>query len=89
MEGSKEWLEGQEPVKVVDQGMVIYLSSLVDNSTFDEQVKEDYYRRMSESMPLEEYEKAKVELLDSQQDKITSGLNYNQGDIVKHLGKLK
>lgn len=89
MEGSKEWLEGQEPVKVVDQGMVIYLSSLVDNSTFDEQVKEDYYRRMSESMPLEEYEKAKVELLDSQQDKITSGLNYNQGDIVKHLRKLK
>lgn len=89
MEGAKEWLDGQEEIKVVDQGMVIYLSSLIENSTFDEFVKEDYFRRMSEGMPLEEYEKAKLELLNSQQDKITSGQNYGQGDIVRHLGKLK
>lgn len=89
MEGSKEWLEDHEPIRVVDQGMILYLSSLVENSTFDEQVKEDYFRRMSESMPLEDYEKAKGELLDSQVDKITAGLNYTQTDLVKHLRKLK
>lgn len=89
MEGAKEWLDGQEEIKVVDQGMVIYLSSLVENSTFDEFVKEDYFRRMSEGMPFEEWEKAKLELLNSQIDKIDSGLNYGQAEIVKKLGKLK
>lgn len=89
MEGAKEWLDGQEEIKVVDQGMVIYLSTLVDNSIFDDFVKEDYYRRMSEAMPIEEYEKVKLELLNNQLDKITSGQNYGQGDIVKHLGKLR
>lgn len=86
---AKDDLDNREEPVVVDQGMRIYLSTLIDNSTFEEFVKEDYYRRMSENMPIEEYEKIKVELQDSQQDKITSGQNYGQGDIVKHLRKLK
>lgn len=81
--------DNQEEFQLVDQGMIIYLSTLVENSIFAEHVKEDYYRRMSEDMPLEDYEKAKTELLEGQQDKITSGLNYGQGDIVKHLKKLR
>lgn len=86
---AKDDPENREEPQIVEQGMLIYMSTLIENSTFDEFVKEDYFRRMSEGMPLEEYERAKLELLNSQQDKITSGLNYGQGDIVKHLGKLK
>lgn len=89
MEGAKEWLDGQEEIKVVTDGMVFYLSSLLATAVFDEQVKEDYFRRMSEDMPLAEYEKMEREIKAGQIDPVTHGDGYKQGDIIKHLGKLK
>ena len=86
---SELFIELRQEIQVVDDGMVFYLSSLLENSIYDEDVKEAYYREMSEGMDINQYNSLKDKFYESQKDKISSGLNYGQNDIVRHLRKLK
>lgn len=90
MESAKDWFgEERTEIQVVDDGMVFYLTSLLENTVFADHVRDYYHGKISKKMLLEDYEKLKTEFYNNQIDKITSGQNYNQGDIVNHLRKLK
>jgi len=90
MESAKDdFFEGRVEIQVVDQGMLFNLSALLENSIFDEDLREAYYREMCEGMDLNRYNELKAKFYEGQKDKITSGLNYGQGDIVNHLRKLR
>lgn len=90
MESAKDWFgEEREEIQVVDDGMIFYLTSLLDNTVFGDHVRDYYYGKISKQMLLEDYNKLKTEFANNQIDKITSGQNFNQKDIVEHLRKLR
>lgn len=66
-----------------------YLESQVMTSTYDPEMQEVLINKIHSGISNEEAENIKNDLLLHQRDPITSGQNYNQTDIKKHLAKLK
>ena len=70
----------------------LYLISLLENTTYDEQAKEKLALRIEGIIKTEDYSKALDNLTMNQiedKDRIAMGLNYNQSDIKKTLKNLK
>ena len=64
------------------------IMNLIDTSTFDTDQRNYLLRGLDELTP-EEADKLISKLLSNQLDRLTSGMNYNQGDIKEHMTKLK
>ena len=70
----------------------LYLLSLLENTTYDEQAKEKLAMRIEGILKQEDYTKALSNLQMNQiedKDRISMGLPYNQSDIKKTLKNLK
>lgn len=68
--------------------LIDLLDRLIKNSCIPEERKEKLYSEIFK-MNYEECVNLVVELQEKQIDRITSGLNYNMTEIIKHLKKLK
>ena len=70
----------------------LYLLSLLENTTYDEQAKEKLAMRIEGILKQEDYTKALSNLQMNQiedKDRIAMGMPYNQSDIKKTLKNLK
>ena len=70
----------------------LYLLSLLENTTYDEQAKEKLAMRIEGILKQEDYTKALSNLQMNQiedKDRISMGMPYNQSDIKKTLKNLK
>jgi hypothetical protein len=70
----------------------LYLISLLENTTYDEQAKEKLAMRIEGITKTEDYTKALSNLQMNQiedKDRIAMGMPYNQSDIKKTLKNLK
>jgi len=70
----------------------LYLLSLLENTTYDEQAKEKLAMRIEGILKQEDYSKALSNLQMNQiedKDRIAMGMPYNQSDIKKTLKNLK
>ena len=64
------------------------IEQLLKNSSLSEERKQDIESQI-ESLTFTQANEILNELREKQVDRITSGLNYNQSDIIEHLRKLK
>lgn len=72
-----------------DHHLQDYLESLLSTSTYEGKAREGIERMVNDNgLSEEDYYKISFDLFNNQLDRITSGLTYNQTDIIKHLRKL-
>lgn len=88
---AKDIYEAEQEFRVTE-GQREYLNFLLDGTGFDLS-KHDSLRRsleaINEDFSGEEYLSIREELWQNQLDRIPYGLTYNQGDIIKHLNRLR
>ena len=73
----------------ISHGQEDYLLSLLAKSVYaKDEDGEMLQRKIEDGLTFEEFKTMERDLLNNQLDPVTSGMNYNQGDIKQHLKKL-
>lgn len=74
----------------VSEGREDYLIRLLETSSYQNSEEHAMIeRKIMGGLTVLEYETLKKDLEENQLDPVTSGMNYNQGQLNQHLGKLK
>lgn len=73
----------------ISGGQREYLEFLLNGTGFDPDRHQLLKMQLEDISGEQEYFFVKEVLIDNQLDRIPYGLNYNKGDIIKHLRRLK
>lgn len=76
----------------ISEGQRQYLSFLLDGTGFEPEFHNAFKNELeaiTEAITEDEYLSIREKLWQNQLDRIPYGLTYNQGDIIKHLNRLK